>query len=340
MSQDAPPPSSPPPSPSTRSIASLPIDALVADDPAMLRDVVRQLLAIIEKQQRDHDALRHQFDQLKRRLFGPKSEKSDPHQLLLFPEMQADDASPDASPAAETTHPPAAETPDAAGSARSGAATKNGHGRKGLHPKLRREERVHDVPESERRCPTCKVDCILFGEDVREQLDYVPASLYVVRHVCRKYACPKCHDYVAGASRPESPIERGLPGPGLLAQVVVSKYADHLPLHRLERIFGRHGVELSRSTMCDWMKAVADLARPLHERMIDEVLLSRVVHTDDTKVPWQNPESPGKTQSCPRGATSATATIRSTCSTSRPLGRATAPGNFSSPFAAWCRPIP
>lgn len=82
---------------------------------------------------------------------------------------------------------PAAEPPQ---SVADPDAAKNGHGRKGLNPKLRREERVHDVPEGERRCPTYKVDCVPFGDDVREQLDYVPASLFVVRHVCRKYASP------------------------------------------------------------------------------------------------------------------------------------------------------
>ena len=98
------------------------------------------------------------------------------------------------------------------------------------------------------------------GEEVREQLEYVPASLIVLQHVRPKYACPTCEANVVIAERLPEPIEKGLPGPGLLAHVIVSKYADHLPLYRQEGIFRRHGVELSRSTMCDWMAVAAELA--------------------------------------------------------------------------------
>jgi transposase len=78
-----------------------------------------------------------------------------------------------------------------------------------------------------------------------------------------KYACPKCHDHVIVAVKPEQPIAKGLPGPGLLAQVITCKYADHIPLNRFEHICRRQGVALSRSTLCDWMKASAELLTPL-----------------------------------------------------------------------------
>jgi transposase len=116
-------------------------------------------------------------------------------------------------------------------------------------------------------------------------LDYQPASLFVVEHVRCKYACLHCQEHVSTADKPVQPIDKGLPGPGLLAHVIVSKYADHLPLHRLERIFGRQGVELSRSTLCDWMAAAADLLTPLAAVLKQKVLASRVIHTDDTPVP-------------------------------------------------------
>src|SRR5205807_1794088 len=105
--------------------------------------------------------------------------------------------------------------------------------------------------------------CQKFGEDVSEQLDYQPASLFVRQHVRFKYACPKCHDHVAVAPAPVAVIDKGVPGPGLLAQIAASKYADHLPLHRLERILARHGVDMARSTMCNWMAVVAQMFRPL-----------------------------------------------------------------------------
>jgi hypothetical protein len=89
---------------------------------------------------------------------------------------------------------------------------------------------------------------------------------------------------------PAAVIDKGLPGPGLLAQIVASKYADHLPLHRLERILGRHGIALSRSTMCGWMAHVAALFRPVVDRMADDVRLSRLLHTDATKMPYLDPE--------------------------------------------------
>jgi transposase len=108
--------------------------------------------------------------------------------------------------------------------------------------------------------------------------------LQVIEEVRPKYACAKGCGVVA-ASKPAMPIEKGLPGPGLLAQVVVSKYGDLLPLNRMETIFQRHGVELSRQTMCDWMSDCAELVSPLWERMKQVVLASKAVQTDDTPVP-------------------------------------------------------
>jgi transposase len=112
-----------------------------------------------------------------------------------------------------------------------------------------------------------------------------------------KYACPKCHDHVAVAPPPPQVIDKGLPGPGLLAQIVASKYADHLPLHRLERILARHGIKLSRSTMCQWMAQVAELFCPLVDLMATLVRQSKAVHTDATKMPFLDPDVPARTLS-------------------------------------------
>ena len=129
------------------------------------------------------------------------------------------------------------------------------------------------------------------GEEVSERLEYVPASLVVIQEACQKYACAKGCTVVT-AEKPMAPIEKGLPGPGLLAQVAVSKYGDHLPLHRQEAIFQRQGVELPRQTMGDWMRAGADLASPLYELMKQGVLGSKAIQTDDTPVPVLDPELP------------------------------------------------
>jgi hypothetical protein len=99
------------------------------------------------------------------------------------------------------------------------------------------------------------------------------------------YACHACEGTVVTAERPAAPIEKGRPGPGLLAQVVTAKYAEHAPLNRQVDIFARHGVSLARQTLCDWVAAAADLLTPLYEDLTAAVLASRVIHTDDTGVP-------------------------------------------------------
>jgi transposase len=126
------------------------------------------------------------------------------------------------------------------------------------------------------------------GEEITEQLDYVPASFIVRQHVRVKYVCKKCQEGVVIADLPDRPIERGRPGEGLLAHVLTSKYCDHQPLHRQETIFQRHGVEIARSTLCDWVGECATLLTPLVKEMRRQILLSEKLHTDDTPVPARN----------------------------------------------------
>ncbi|MEX2671894.1 MAG: IS66 family transposase [Phycisphaeraceae bacterium] len=126
----------------------------------------------------------------------------------------------------------------------------------------------------------------------------MPASMFVLQHVRGKYACKKCEEGgVATAERsPESQlIEKGLPGPSVVTQVIVSKYVDHLPLYRQESMFRRHGVELARSTMCGWMAEAANLLEPLVKLMSSEMRQSKVINTDDTPVPVQD-KGRGKTK--------------------------------------------
>jgi transposase len=121
-----------------------------------------------------------------------------------------------------------------------------------------------------------------FGEEVSEQLDYVPASLFVRQFVRVTYACRSCQEHVVTAAKPPQPIDKGLPGPGLLAQVITSKYGDHTPLYRQEDILARHGVTLSRATLCGWMARAAERLTPLYELMIERVRGSKVIHTADS----------------------------------------------------------
>jgi transposase len=131
------------------------------------------------------------------------------------------------------------------------------------------------------------------GEEVREQLEYIPASLIVIEHARPKYACPDCAAHVVIADRLPEPIEKGLPGPGLMAHVATSKYADHLPLYRQEGIYRRLGVEIARSTMSDWMAVAAGLLTPVVDLMLSKILESEVVQNDDTPVPVQDPDGKG-----------------------------------------------
>jgi transposase len=318
------------------------------DDLATLKRMVLELLASLHERDRNIEALRHRLDLLLRRLYGPRGERIDPDQLLLFAEMAAGR---DTAPA--PTEPAAAATPK---------RRCRPHGRRRLPENLPRESKHHELSEAERVCQGYGRPRIDIGTDRSEQLDYRPASLFVVEHLVHKYVCPCCSqrpapaqaqlahpaqepepmpsrepepqptppsdpepaprppdagpeqlspsplptdpsqqpqaqaqpcqlldpgEVVIAAAKPPMPIAKGLPGPGLLAHLIVSKYTDHMPLHRLQRAYERQGYFLHRSTLCDWLGACADLLRPLYDLMVCVVLQSRVIHTDDTPVKLQ-----------------------------------------------------
>jgi transposase len=247
------------------------------------RQVNQQLIEQLNSAQRQNAQLEHQLQQLLRRLYGRSSEKIDPAQQVLFAELlgQLQSQQPPA-PAPVEPASAAEPKPDAPRPA-------NGHGRRRLPADLPREPRVIDLPEDQKPCPCCGKMRKCIGQDVSEKLDYVPAKVKVLQTIRPKYACPDCDTKGQGAQiviadLPCSPIEKGLAAPGLLAAVIVGKYSDHMPLNRLERILARHDIDISRSTMCDWMAACADALRPLHELMVQQVLSSKVIHTDDTPV--------------------------------------------------------
>jgi transposase len=256
-------------------------DSPLPDDLKSAHRLIRELLATLRQQAHLNAHLQHQLEGLLRRLYGRKSERLDPDQLLLFAREILEAGGPEITPEPAPAAPAAARPPA------------RGHGRKPLPASLPRKRVVHDVPPEQRPCPDCGATRQPFGEEVREQLEYAPASLIVLQHVRPKYACAGCRANVVIAERLPEPIEKGLPGPGLLSHVAVSKYADHLPLYRQEGIFKRFGVELSRSTMCDWMAAAAGLLEPVVKVMLRRVLESAVVQTDDTPVKVQDHDGGG-----------------------------------------------
>jgi transposase len=236
--------------------------------------MIVELLTALKERDRRCEQVEHRLDELLRRLYGPRAEKLDANQLKLFAEAMA--------AAGESAESAAAPPPVEASTS---PVRRNGHGRRRLPDNLPRREVVHDVAAADRLCPCCGKERHEIGREVSEQLDYEPASMFVTLHIRPKYACKGCQEHVIIADKPAQPIDKGLPGPGLLAQVIVSKYADHLPLNRLEGIFARQGVQISRSTMCGWMAACAALLNPLYCCMIQRVRSSKVIHTDDTPVP-------------------------------------------------------
>lgn len=257
--------------------------ASLPDDPVALRQMIRELLEVLRQTRHENEELQHRLDLLLRRLYGPRTERFDPNQPLLIP----DAFDPPAPPASQDA-PPAAD-PDPVATA--GTEKKQrGHGRKELPKNLPRVKVVHELTDAERRCPECGAPRAQISTEHSEQLDYKPASLFVVEHERCTYACPHCEGHVITADKPAQPIPKGLPGPGLLAHVITEKYADHLPLHRQERRLARQGVEISRSTLCDWMGSAAKMLEPLYDLMKSLILLSSTIHTDDTPVKVRDSE--------------------------------------------------
>jgi len=266
MSTDARPSTSPPP-PATPALDP----SALPDDPAVLKQMIVELLRALRQSRRDQEAVQQRLDALLRRLYGPRAEKIDPQQLLLF-------AAADAVP--EPPAPPA-EPPRPAQRGK----TNQPHGRRRPARELRHEPRRYELTPAERLCPACGHERQEIGVDTTTQYDYKPAEVFVVEHQRVKYACRCCQGEVVSAPKPPQPLDRSLPGPGLLAQVIVDKYQDHLPLYRSEARFERLGVTLPRSTLCDWMAAAAELLTPLCQLLVGHVLGSKVLHTDDTTVP-------------------------------------------------------
>jgi len=263
-------------------------------DVAACHALIREYCAIIQTLVEQLEAYKHRVDYLERKLFGRSSERVEGE---LPPWLDAhgardETAAPAPAPAAEPACEPETTTT---------AANRSGrHGRKPLPKDLPRVTIVHDLKPEEKICPACNGDLPRIGEERSEQIEYKPSSLHIVEHVRYKYgpcSCglENCASGIILADKPAQPIEKGLAGPGLLAHVITSKYADHLPLNRQEDIFERHGVEIPRSTQCDWVMQAAEAIAPVVEAMKKEMIKTDLIQTDDTPVKVQDPGKPGRT---------------------------------------------
>ena len=153
---------------------------------------------------------------------------------------------------------------------------------------------VYELNAEERLCPCCGVERKEIGSEESWQIEYIPGHFERMQHIRKKYACPSCerqgeNPQIEVAVKAETAIEKGFAGPGLLAFIVTSKFADYLPLYRMEDIFERQGFEISRATQSVWCGDVADVVEPLYQRMAERVRKSHVVATDDTVLPMLSP---------------------------------------------------
>jgi len=242
-----------------------------------LEEANAQLLALheeLEKKATVIEELRAQLELMKRQMFGRRREKLDPHQLRFFEQGQAilDKA------IAEHEELQQAKKPKPA---------KKGHGRPPFAPDLPREDIELDVPAEDRCCDDCGEGMRLIGVEVTERGHLIPAHMIVRRYQRAKYACPHGHG-IKTASLPDGVVDKGKYEASVYAFVATSKYADHIPLHRLQGILKRHGAHLAKQTMWDMMDRLDDiLARPILKQMHQELLEEEALQADETTVKVQ-----------------------------------------------------
>ena len=215
--------------------------ASLPEDPAELRATAADLIELVKSQALQIETLKHALAGHRRHRFGTKSETLEQLELSLEEAEIGVASTEDAAPTGETSRP------------------KKRPKRKPLPDSLPRNEQVLSPGDA---CGQCGGALKGVGEDVTEELDDIPGRFVVTRIVRPRMAC-RCCEAFCQAPLPSRPIERGRPGPGLLAHVLVSKYGDHLPLYRQSRIFGREGIDLDRSTLADWVGSSAKLLEPL-----------------------------------------------------------------------------
>ena len=242
---------------------------LPPDDPETLQ-------ALLLEERAENERLRLIIRAMQRHRFGRRAESLPEDQLLLgLEEVEQVEAA---------GH---AEAEAAAPAEKAGRIAKRRTNRGALPAHLPRVETIFDVESV--ACPCCSGALHRIGEDVSERLDIVPAQVRVIVIRRPKYACRSCEDVVVQAPAPARLIEGGLPTDGTVAQVIVSKYADHLPLYRQAQIYARQGVSLDRSTLADWVGRAAFLLRPVQERLLETLKRSGRLFADETTAPVLDP---------------------------------------------------
>ena len=243
-------------------------------DVSVLQAMIRELLTSNHQWQRRHEQLEHRLDQLLKRLYGPRADKVHPDQQLLFDEPVHEPV-----PAPATTEPIVITK-----------TVSPGHGRKVIPANIRRETVVVDIADAEKLA--VGGTWVKIGEEVSEKLDYTPSQLFVRKTVRPKYVVRFANrpDELKMAALPPEALPKSKAAPGLVADVIVAKLVDHMPLYRQEKRYSRQGVELSRSTLCGWLAEAGNVLTPLYLLLKARILSAKVVHTDDTPIPVQDPD--------------------------------------------------
>lgn len=266
------------------------------DDPVALKQLLLEAQArhvevqaqhakVVQVQQGKISQLQEQVTLLRQRLFGRKSEQTlDPEspQLAMFNEAESL-AEPGTEAVVDATIEETVATPKRRGK------------RKPLPAELPRVEVIHALPEHELNCP-CGCRKHEIGEEVSEQLEIVPMQIRVIKHIRKVYGCKGCETAPVTADKPAQLIEKSLASPSMLAMLLTTKYVDGLPLHRFEKVLGRHGLDIPRQTLARWVIQCGEQLQPLLNLLRDHLLESLVIHCDETRVqvlkePGRDPSS-------------------------------------------------
>jgi len=258
-------------------------DALILEITAQQDTQIAELTRKLESTQRQLITLQHQMEQMLRRLYGRKSEQLNPNQLMLDSiVLQALEQS-------AAVQPPEAEAPVAPEIIKPRKASQH-HGRVPIPEHLERVEILLDIPEEQKVSPETGEPLKVIAVEVSEKLEYRPGKLIVNVYKRPQYALPNCDESAAGvisAAMPDHPIAKCKADVGLLAHVIVSKFADHLPLYRQDGIFEREGVAIPRATQTSWLMQIYESVKPLEETLRCAIFESDVLFTDDTPIPLQ-----------------------------------------------------
>lgn len=229
------------------------------------------------------ESLRYQLNNALRHRFGKKSEKDASNQISLFDEISIPDNT------EEVVHADNEITIT--------AHQRKKTGRKPIPKDLPRVQKIYDLAESEKTCP-CGCVLIKIGDEITEQLDFIPARVQVIQHVRYKYACKSCEETIKTAQCPKHPIPKSIASAGLLAHIAVSKFCDHLPLYRQEDILQRMGVDIARNTLSHWMIKVSELLLPLYKLLQHTLTIYDIAYADETPLQvLKEPDRPAEAKS-------------------------------------------